>query len=153
MIPHIRHKPHGRRYQTRIAERDRRLGITDSGTITPSDISSPDSTPYSTPYNRNMSQETQQAFTGNLNGGYGNFASPIYQYTAANQYPNAGQYTNGGQYANSGQYQNMGFGYGMAQSHRGSNAVPNFNHYQQGNVQQNYTAFGRAQQNGGSFFY
>lgn len=131
MLPRLRHKPHGRRYQTKINERDRRLGIATSGSITPSEMSSPDSSAYSTPYNRNLGHDTQQAYHSLNGGGYGpsTFASPMYQYQPA------------------------AYGYGMGPPPRMNNPPFNpYNQYPQGNVQQTFSPFGRAHQNGGSYY-
>lgn len=120
----MRHKPYGRRYQTKINERDRKLGIQTSGTITPNDIS-PEASAYSSPYNNRMRQDAQQAFQTHHSAYNGNY--------------NMLQYG----------YPNLGYGYGLGQpAHRMSNPpFPTFQQYSsQNHVQQPFTNFNR--QNG-----
>lgn len=94
----------------------------------------------------------------------------MYPYTATQQYQEVGQYNGAGQYVTNTQYpttarftpqqfvsptqyQSANYGFGGGQVHRGSNPpFPNYSQYQQGNVQQTYSNYGRAQQQNGGFY-
>lgn len=74
MLPRVRSKPYGRRFQARMGDRDRRLGVS-TGAMTPAELSSPESINFgSGSGSAHLSTPSHQGPMSNLQsptGGYG----------------------------------------------------------------------------------
>jgi len=134
-LPRLRHKPYGRRIQTRVQDRDKRLGISTSGQMTPTEASSPQQMPLnagnlvSSLQHHMQSQGSSRMMSSqpsNLNG-LGHYAS---------------QSTYG-----------VGSNFGAGPSHRFSNApMANFNQYQGQGPAQQYSSYAGGPQHGMHYF-
>ncbi|KAI9718633.1 MAG: hypothetical protein M1828_006641 [Chrysothrix sp. TS-e1954] len=169
-LSRMRHKPHGRRFQTRIADRDKRLGLSVSGTVTPTDLSSPGSIgmmsngypsfPHqvSTASSNSIRSPSQSSHGGvSLSG----FSSPAFQSHSATpaqgygspvqRFPNAPTYqsmTGLQGFANMGNgmgYPQMAFGHGFPGVANGQNYL-NAGHSQGAHNISNFQGAGPNQQ-------
>lgn len=156
VLPRMRHKPYGRRFQSKVAERDKKMGISNSGTITPSEMPSLDASAYTSPYGRHNQGLDHGLQSMNMNGGQGmgingGYGSAMKVAQGMNMNVGYGASFATPQY----NYQPSTFGAYSTGPHRQNN--PAFPQFQHGHVQQQqpqaFIPFSRQQDGNGGAYY